>query len=360
MRSSAHLNVDSPITKCWAWWLCLFVCFSYSPTFGQVVPKPVNCAEVAFDPARWRQEGVSLEMFAWEGQHVTLLTKSADLDSDKAAAFLKQLDAAWKTYLDLVGKPPQMFRQVDGKPTICALPKPNLSCGYGCGYVGATGIEVAGFYDQDWPAFEKDPKAFAHYYFYEMGRNFYVFEDRHSLFTTGYAVFMRYVCMDATRSTDADIATRATIERCEQVYADSTIPFLDAFTNLTTGEKGHRLKDAVTLQPIIPSDQPVMYASAMLKLRKDYGGDEWTKKFLHYLHECPSIPANNEKTALQQSLNWLVCASAAAGKDLSPVFVGRWRMPLTEEQLSIMKATQWDRPALSIVKVIQSLSTSAE
>ena len=41
-----------------------------------------------------------------------------------------------------------------------------------------------------------------HYYFYEMGRNFYTFGDRHSLFITGYAVFMRYACMDALKCED--------------------------------------------------------------------------------------------------------------------------------------------------------------
>ena len=43
-----------------------------------------------------------------------------------------------------------------------------------------------------------------HYVFYEMGRNYYTFGDRHSCFITGFAVFMRYVCMDALKCEDTD------------------------------------------------------------------------------------------------------------------------------------------------------------
>jgi hypothetical protein len=347
LTSRLFLNLGA-LAIVWSWATVI-------PSFAQDPAKPVNCASIAFDSARWTQEGASLDMFAWEGKRVVLLTKTDDLDRKLVRDFVDRLDQAWKLYSNIIGKTPTLLRQYGGKPTICAIPKPNLSCGYGCGYVGATGIEVAGFYDQDWPKFEEEPKEFAHYYFYEMGRNFYVFEDRHSLFTTGYAVFMRYVCMDTLQCEDADIATRKTIEGCEQIYAESNIRFLDAFTNLTTGEKGHRLRDAVTNQPIVPSDQPVMYATAMLKLRKDYGGDSWTKRFFYHLHKCPTIQAVDEKTALNQSLNWLVCASAAAGQDLSPVFVNRWRMPLSEAQLAIISTTSWDDPKLSVAPIVQAL-----
>lgn len=330
-----------------------------SIALGQVAPTPLNYAPLAFDPPKWHERKVSLEMTAWPGKQVVFVTRNAELAQDKMQAFVARLDDGWATYQSLVGKSPQLFRNVDGKATICALPQPDLSCGYGCGYVGSTGMEVAGFYDHDWPAFQANEKQFAHYYFYEMGRNFYVYGDRHSLFTTGYAVFMRYVCMDRLECEDADLATRQVIERCEQVFADSELPFLDAFTNLSAGEKGHRLTDPATGQAITPSDQPVMYASAMMKLRRDFGGDRWVKAFLHKLHDCPAVSAKDERTAMQQSLNWLVCASSAAEKDLSGVFVDRWRMPLNDRQRAIMSTIDWSDKNLAVAGVVEKLFSAS-
>lgn len=342
--------------------MCRFVlvstlCLATTGSVSAVDPIAVDCSQIAFYPDQWKANNVSFEMQAWSTDSVVFLTTPGEYDTAKLTQFVRTLDNGWKTYTDLVGKTPRLFRQIDGKPTICALPKPNLSCGYGCGYVGATGIEVAGFYTKDWPTFQQSPETFAHYYFYEMGRNFYVFGDRHSLYTTGYAVFMRYVCMDRLKCKDADLATRGTIERCEQIYADSNVSFLQAFTNFSAGEKGHRLKDPATGRTVVPSDQPVMYASAMLKLRRDYGDDAWVKKFLHLLHECPPVKAIDEATAVQQSLNWLACASAAAGKDLSPVFVDRWRMQLTVNQQSVMSQIDWAYANPNMKDILKRLST---
>ncbi|MFO0977066.1 MAG: hypothetical protein U0996_11755 [Planctomycetaceae bacterium] len=325
------------------------------PLEAQIEPRETDYAKLAIYPDRWVQQNVPFRMQAWHGKHVVLLTNSRDFDRTRMAQFVGRLDGGWERYAELTGRTPQKFRILEDRSTICALPRADLSCGYGCGYVGATGVEVAGFYDSDWPAFLKDPETFSHYYFYELGRNFYTFEDRHSLFVTGYAVFMRYVCMDHLKCKDPDLGTRQTIESCEEVYAASEIRFLEAFTNLTNGEKGNRLTDRRTGRTIAPSDQPVMYATAMLKLHRDYGGDEWLRKFYHHLQQCPQVKATSEATALQQSLNWLVSASAAAGQDLSPVFVDRWRMPLQPVQRQRMQSVQWGDPDLNVADVILSL-----
>jgi len=328
---------------------------------GAVAEEPVDVdySKIAFYPDRWKRAGASFKMQGWKGRHVVLIARRGKYNAKLMRSFTARLDGGWKTYTELVGRSPRMTRQVDGKATICALPAPRLSCGMGCGYVGSTGIEVAAFYQRDLPAFTANPESFAHYYFYEMGRNFFVYGHRHSLFTTGYAVFMRYVCMDKLKCVDNDIRTRRVIERCEQVYADSNLRFLDTFTNLTGGEKSNRLKDPRTGRTITPSDQPVMYATAMLKLRKDYGGDAWVKKFLRVLQNCPAVRAVDRATALRQCMNWLVCASAAAGADLSEVFAGRWRMPLTAAQRNIMKNTAFGAADFQPGPVIKQLNAAS-
>ena len=104
-----------------------------------------------------------------------------------------------------------------------------------------------------------------------------------------------------------------------------------------------------------PCDQPVIYASAMLALRRDHGGDAWTRRFFHSLLQCPEVPANSPQGALAQSRAWLVSASVAAGRDLSDVFCDRWRLPATPALRKALAAVDWSAPNLDAGKVLAGL-----
>jgi len=320
-------------------------------------PGPaVDYKSLAFYPERWRERSLDMRMVPWKGANVAFLSTTADLDKATMLRFVERLDQGWSLYRELIGDSPKIFRQVDGLPMIAAVPTAELTCGVGCGFVGLTGIEVAGFYSGDYELVKRDRDAFPHYYFYEMGRNFYLFGDRHSAFTTGFAVFMRYVCMDALACKDPDAATRKTIERCEKLYAASKLTFLDAFTNVAgAGEKGHRLTSADGTRHV-PSDQPVMYASAMLKLRREYGGDAWVKRFFKALAACPEASPATVKGASSQCLNWLVAASIAAQQDLSPIFCDRWRFEVSPSSRASLKSMDWKDPKLDPKLIIERLA----
>jgi hypothetical protein len=166
---------------------------------------------------------------------------------------------------------------------------------------------------------------------------------------------MRYVCMDALKCEDPDSLTRKVIEQAEQGFADSKLSFLKAFTTLGgLDEKAPRLKDSDD-KPIQPSDQPCLYAAAMLKLRKDHGGDDWVKRFLTALAKCPEVRPDTKERALRQSLNWLVASSLAAKKDLTSVFVDRWRLPLSARTRKALEAVDWSRAGLDPAGVIRKL-----
>ena len=188
---------------------------------------------------------------------------------------------------------------------------------------------------------QRDSNAIPHYVFYEMGRNFFTFGNRHSAFTTGFAVFMRYVCMDALGCADGDSGTRRTIEGVESRIRSGDMPFLKTFTNVDgLSEKKPRVKDD-SGRWVQPSDQPVTYASAMLRLRRENGGDEWVGRFCRAIAECPGASGKTREGALAQSWNWLVAASVAARKDLSPVFVVEWRLPLSSETRAALAQVDW-------------------
>ena len=313
--------------------------------------SPVDYAELAFEPARWKERGISTQMVPWEGQHIVFLTTAAPLDASAVTRFVKRMDSGWKLYADLTGRSPSPHKQLRGKPVIAAVPDAELTCGYGCGFIGTTGIEIGGFYASDYPLIQRSPKAYPHYVFYEMGRNFYTFGDRHSLFITGYAVFMRYVCMDTLGCDDPDRGTRIAIEKAEALYAESRdLTFLKAFTTLDGyDEKRPRLK------ALSPSDQPVIYASAMLKLHKECGKNDWLRRFYAALAACPEVKPDSKEAGLRQSLHWYVAASIAARKDLSSVFCDRWRLPLARKAREAAAKIRWSRSDLKPAEALSAI-----
>lgn len=311
-----------------------------------------------FYPERWSERQTSTELVPWTGSNLVFLTTSPDFDPEVMGRFVQRLDAGWQLYQELTGRAPSLFKQIDGRPTITAVPGFDYTCGYGCGYVGATGIEAGAFYDRDYPALKQDPTAVPHYYFYEMGRNFYTFGDRHSLFTTGYAVFMRYVCLDTLSCPDRDAVTRQTIESAIDLYPKSPLSFLEAFTTLGgLGEKAPRLKDQ-NGRSIQPSDQPVMYASAMMRLHRDCGGNEWLGRFFRHLAECPKVAPESPDAGLRQGLSWMIAASCAARRDLTPVFVDQWRLPLDPPGRQALATVDWTAQGLNVPEVLDRLEAT--
>lgn len=307
----------------------------------------IDYAPLAFQPQTWKAKAHSTLMLPWAGSNIVFLTTPGDYDGRLMAKWVEHLDGGWALYADLTGARPALFKQLDGKATIAAVPDFDYTCGAGCGYVGQSGVELAMFYRWNYPALQRNADAIPHYVFYEMGRNFFTFGDRHSCFTTGFAVFMRYVCMDALHCVDDDLATRRTIEKAESLVAKSDMPFLKTFTNPDgLDEKQPRLKDT-SGRWIEPSDQPVTYASAMLRLYREQGGNAWLRRFFRALRECPAAPPNTRPGALQQSWNWYVAASLAARKDLSPVFADSWRLPLAPETRKALAALDWQQPSLT-------------
>ncbi len=317
---------------------------------------PFDYSKFAFQPKSWEKKGLSFQLIPWTGSNVIFLTKDDKFDPGLMGQWVSRLDAGWQLYADLTGRKPAPFRQFEGKVTIAAVPAGDLTCGAGCGYVGATGIELAMFYDQNYPRFKTQPKAMPHYVFYEMGRNYYTFGDRHSCFITGFAVFMRYVCMDALQCEDYDAPTRQVIESVEPLLAPSGLSFLDLFTMATgVGEKVSRIKDA-SGRTVSPSDQPVRYASAMLRLRRENGGDVWTKKFFRELAGASQSKPGTKEGALNQGWNWLLASSVAAQKDLSPVFAGEWKLPIEDETRAALGKIDWKKDGLTLKEVAAAVT----
>lgn len=291
---------------------------------------------MAMDPVKWDAAGVGTWMVPWPGRRVALLTNSPRFDGAVMARFVATLDAGWDLYEQFLGQTPALFHHVGGLATIAAVPG-DLTCGGGCGYLGRTGIEVQYFYADDYPLAGKEPNAFKNYYFYEMGRNFFLFMKQHSCFRTGFAVFMRHVCMERLKRDDApgDRGAADWLRGLEAQIADTDLTFLKAFTD----RGGLAEKDV--RHDRLKANQTDIYASAMMTLRREAGGDAWLRRFYQALAACPEIPGDTPEGALRQGLAWYVSASCAAGRDLGHLFVDRWRLPVAAETRQALAQLDW-------------------
>ena len=183
--------------KIWAGLVaCVLACIPGARTgAGDEPPKPVKMEYRSF-------QAEQLQRFAWLGQRVAFLTVRDDLDPAVMAKLCGTFDKVYQFYRDATGREPAKAKLYEGRLTVAEVQK---TCGAGCGYLGATGIELmpACFrelydgvakrneYDQALP--------------YEFGRNFWFYSpqlaykkgaDAGSV-VTGYAVFMRFPALDA-------------------------------------------------------------------------------------------------------------------------------------------------------------------
>jgi hypothetical protein len=141
----------------------------------------------------------------------------------------------------------------------------------------------------------------------------------------------------------------------EPRFSASGLTFLDLFTTIGMGEKVSRIKDG-SGRIIEPSDQPVCYASAMLRLRRENGGDGWVRRFFHELAVAPISSPDTKAGALAQAWYWMLCASVAAQKDLSPMFAGEWKLPIADETRTALRRIGWKRKDLTLKEVAEAVA----
>lgn len=326
----------------------------------------IDYTPLAFFPERWRSRKIGATMHVYRGSHVVFLclVSRGPYDPAVMSYLVSRLDAGWKGALRVVACPSPAPRTpahvVAGSAAlVAAVPDPALTCGYGCGYTGCAGVEVAGFYDRDYPALLEEARggsplrSFPHYYYYEFGRNFCVFGPKHSSFGTGFAVLLRYFLMDLVGATDPDAPVRERIEQCEELYAEAATScgrrhdFVGTMTRTSnSAEKADRIPGHV------PSDQPCMYASAQLRLLRKSGTEEWLRKFFAALRTVPHIEEDSATPEVQCDI-WFVCASAAAGRLLEEEFVKRWRFHVAAGRLDSLRTIDWrGKPDSSVKEAI--------
>lgn len=149
--------------------------------------------------------GESVILHAWEGRNIALLTRSSTHQPSVMALLLDGIDRGYDYYLSAASQPPPSAgtSRFNGKLIIAEVDR---TCGAGCGYLGATGIEIQSeFFDILYNGV-LTAGTFDQVVFYELGRNFWLYEstlgyvmpDDRGTVNTGFAVLMRLLSIEAS------------------------------------------------------------------------------------------------------------------------------------------------------------------
>ena len=142
------------------------------------------------------------EMHSWESPYSVLLAEDPTLDDSIVFELLSITDSAYQLLKNILKREPKPgpIGYID-KVVIAVV---DSTCGPGCGYIGHKGIEIQkDYFSKVYAAMVKDG-AFDTLIFYELGRNFWFFDELYKekhdpllgAIRKGYATFLR--CMLVT------------------------------------------------------------------------------------------------------------------------------------------------------------------
>jgi hypothetical protein len=147
---------------------------------------------------------LDLTLYVYLGEKIALLMPHDDYDDALMNRIVDTFDKAYRFYAESTGKEPNLYKHYEGRATIAVVPE---TCGAGCAYLGATGIEILEYVWRELYEGVRDHNQYEPTVFFELGRNFWHYDleqrlgyhspDQTSAIRTGFAIYMRYKSMDA-------------------------------------------------------------------------------------------------------------------------------------------------------------------
>ncbi len=300
-------------------------------TFDVVVSNTVNSiastvATLSVGPFAYAYKdinGDTLNLFAWPGTKNAILSASGTLNPVSMRSFLKIADAVYGYYADAVGKEPPLFVQYGGKATIAQVPS---TCGAGCTYIGATGMELLSPYFDNIFA-EAAQGQVDQVLAYEFGRSFWLFgsqleyknPDSSSCIVTGYAVLMRYEAIEGLGLPGVS----TTVAGYNQAYAE-TKALVDVYQADTTLNWQNTILNTSYRTPGSKYGCTDLFASMVMRLAQNYGGQTFIKALWKEALKRPAATTTQDAVD-----NFILAASAAANHNLTAVFRDTWRWPIS-------------------------------
>jgi len=268
-------------------------------------------------------DGDTFTLYAYVGEHVALLAPSQDLDRTVVNNIVDTFDGIYTYYAQATGRTPTLYAQYEGRGTVAVVPS---TCGYGCGYLGFTGIELLN------EAFDllytgvRDRNEYDQTIFYEFGRNFWFYGDQieyqgtdgTGAITTGYAVFMRFMAIDATDVTPGPFKGHNFAD-----FENEVIELLGRYLAEASYSWDNTLRAGTAPPNPLGLGASDLFASFLFDLRSRFGAN-----FINQIwQEVEQRP--HAETTQNAVDNFIVAASIIAGQDLSNRFTQHYRWPIS-------------------------------
>lgn len=271
----------------------------------------------------------------WLGRHLAFLTPPAPpLSTNVMGPILIALDKAWDYYQSATapGRQPAPYGPTtyQGRDTI-AVVTDGGTCGAGCSYVGFTGTELTttsfnALYDDVNNSFQFDQVLF-----YEFGRNFWFYDGQLNYHSpevtppdagpvaTGFAVYMRFMSMDAAgvnggpyNGFSFSFFRSQVVSLIDSYILDSTLNWTNTFriSQAPANTLGLGATDLI--------------ASLLMRIERDFGKPGFATNF------WKQVALRNVVFSTQGAVdNFILAASATTGKNLVGIFTNTWKFPVS-------------------------------
>ena len=297
-------------------------------SFG--APVPIGYQPFFINDAAYPFNGQPVSLFAWEGRNVAVLSRRSDLNRGTMQLLVAAIDRGYDFYALATGREPSPspHASYNGKITIADVQK---TCGAGCGYLGATGIEADSIYfDQIYNA-ALTQGLYGSFLFYELGRNFWFYDNKIAYkdpilpwpVVTGYAVVNWWWSMEVA-------GVKMPVDQCSQLdndryYAHMAGVFDTYLSNASLNWNNTLAENKGVAASGCAVDANVLFASFLMRVRKDYGSADFPQKVWIEVGLRPN--ATTTQAAID---NLVLAASIAANKNLTRVFEQTWRWPVSD------------------------------
>ncbi len=275
-------------------------------------------------------QGETSNLYKYEGKKTMLLAKSNSLDATIMKKWTDAMDGAYNFYNQCTGREPDFLPStyINQKSTIASA---DPTCGAGCGYLGATGIELLDVYfDQCYTSLKFDNK-YEQITFYEMGRNFWFYGNKlaytNDPITTGYAVFMRFMSMKylGFDGNPSHVEFVNQIRGLRATYLANTSLNWSNTLGVGQGVPGSSWSAAD------------LFASFCFYLEETYGW-QWLQNVWKYAALRP------DRVTTQDAVdNFVIASSQAANKNLVSLFQ-EWRWTVSQSAIDYINSLGLGKP----------------
>ncbi len=264
--------------------------------------------------------GNPLNLFAWEGNKVMILSRNGNLSRATMFKWLHAMDAAYDYYKACTGKEPFSHTPnyyLNNRATIADA---TSTCGAGCGYLGLTGIELQSLYfDINYNGINTS-NAFDHLCFYEFGRNFWFYGSKLDYKEPGsfpiagaFAVWMGSIEGRDAIGVSGDVT-----------YAPGKVKFAN-YLNLYLASPNLNWANTLAVDKGVPGhcNAADLFTSMCMHLKKEHGGENFLKNI------WKNVGLRSDAKTTQDAVdNFFLASCVTANKNLTTLFQS-WRWPLS-------------------------------